>query len=70
MQDSTSERQRQAVGKYSPEERGTEILERMEDLKNEGVSDAQTSAGVKQDKASWNGQILCIKFRFVLSKFV
>ena len=40
--------------KHSPEERGTEILERVEDLQQEGVSASRSSsAGAKLGKVSF-----------------
>ncbi len=52
MEDSRPGQQRTRVGKHSPEERGTEILERMEDLQYEGVQAAHSSTGAKLDKVS------------------
>ena len=51
LQNSAME-QKKSRGKHSPEERGTEILERMEDLQNEGVQAAQQRTGAKLNKVS------------------
>ena len=50
LDDGSARQHKEGRGKYSPEERGTEILERMEDLQNEGVNAAHQSTGAKLNK--------------------
>ena len=52
LEDVSARQNKNARGKHSPEERGTEILERMEDLQNEGVDAAHQSTGAKLNKVS------------------
>lgn len=48
-------KRRTGAGKHSPEERGTEILERMEDLQYEGVKASQSLTGAKLNKSNRDG---------------
>jgi hypothetical protein len=50
LEERDARKQRKHGGKQSPEERGTEILERMEDLQNEGVKATHPSTGAKLNK--------------------
>ena len=53
LEDSDPRERGTGVRKHSPEERGTEVLERMEDLQHEGVNGPRSSAGAKLDKVSF-----------------
>ena len=52
LEDRNPRHKKSGVGKHSPEDRGTDVLEKMEDLQHEGVNTSQPLTGAKHDRVS------------------